>query len=175
MQIIFLDPLITFFVDILAWVVFHLGIGFSSSRIPLSWLHPEYRFFHTYKWEKEGMIYEKIFHVRSWKHIIPNGSAVYRGMFSIKNLPTNEPEYLKRWLKESVRSEICHYLMIIPGFLFFLWNNVFVGWLMVAYAFLNNLVPIILQRFNRPRMRKLLTQIEKKNLQKGELPILHAA
>ena len=120
------------------------------------------------------MIYEKLFKVRSWKHLIPNGSALYKGSFSIKNLPENSPVYLRRWLKESVRSEICHYLMIVPGFFFFLWNSVTVSWIMVGYAFLNNLVPIVLQRFNRPRMRKLLILMEKQELKKAEPALVYA-
>lgn len=174
MQIVFLDTLETILLDIIAWVIFHLGIGYASSKIPLERLNPDLRFFQAYDWEKDGMIYEKLFHVRSWKHLIPNGSALYGDGFSIKNLATNDLAYLYRWLKESIRSEVCHWAMIVPGFFFFLWNNVVVGWIMVAYAFLNNLVPIIMQRFNRPRMRRLLAQIEKKNLQKGEFPIIHA-
>lgn len=161
MQIIFLEPLQTVLLNILAWLFFHLGIGYRSSKIPLKKLDPDRRFFHAYPWEQDGKIYEKLFKVRSWKHLIPNGSALYKGAFSIKNLSENSPEYLRRWLQESVRSEICHWLMIVPGFFFFLWNNVLVGWLMVLYAFLNNLVPIVLQRFNRPRMRKLLSIVEK--------------
>ena len=31
---------------------------------------------------------------------------------------------------------------------------------MVAYAVLNNLIPIIMQRYNRPRIRKLLARLE---------------
>ncbi len=68
--------------------------------------------------------------------------------------------YLESWLKESVRAEICHWAMIIPCFLFFLWNNFALGLGMVAYAFLNNMFPIIVQRYNRPRMRKLLAHLE---------------
>jgi glycosyl-4,4'-diaponeurosporenoate acyltransferase len=51
-------------------------------------------------------------------------------------------------------------MMILPGFLFFLWNEAVVGWIMVAYAVLNNLIPIIMQRYNRPRIRKLLARLE---------------
>jgi glycosyl-4,4'-diaponeurosporenoate acyltransferase len=156
MQIFFFDPLETALLDILAWGMFHLSIGYGSSIIPVGRLNPNRRFFQTFAWEKGGEIYEKIFHVRSWKRFIPNGSALYRGAFSIKNLPTHDPLYLERWLKESVRAEVCHWVMILPGFLFFLWNSVSVGWLMVLYAVVNNLVPIILQRFNRPRMRRFL-------------------
>lgn len=162
MQILFFDPLHTILIDILAWMVFQLSIGFLSSRIPLSWLDPNQWLFQTFSWEKDGEIYEQLFHVRAWKHLIPNGSALYRGAFSIKNLPTNDPAYLERWLKESVRAEICHWVMMLPSVFFFLWNNVALGWAMVAYAVLNNLVPIILQRYNRPRMRKLLGEMERK-------------
>ena len=91
----------------------------------------------------------------------PQWFELYRGAFSIQNLPTHDPAYLEWWLKESVRAEICHWTMIIPCFLFFLWNNIAIGWGMVAYALLNNSVPIILQRYNRPRMRKLLAQLER--------------
>jgi glycosyl-4,4'-diaponeurosporenoate acyltransferase len=161
MQIFFFNAIHTILIDIFAWVVFHLSIGYLSSKIPLEWLNPNRWLFQTFFWEKGGEIYQQLFRVRSWKKFIPNGSRLYRGAFSIRNLKTSDPAYLDRWLKESVRAEICHWVMILPGFLFFLWNNVFIGWIMVIYAFLNNLVPIIAQRFNRPRMRKFLAQLEK--------------
>lgn len=158
MQIYFLDPTQTILLDLLAWVIIHLSLGYMSSKIPLERLNTNHPFFQTFPWEKGGMIYDQLFRVRSWKRFIPNGSRLYRGAFSIKNLPTNDPAYLARWLKESVRAEICHWMMILPGFLFFLWNSVNGGWIMVAYAFLNNLVPIVMQRFNRPRIRKFLAK-----------------
>jgi len=163
MQILFLDPFQTLLLDINAWLVIHLGLGYLSSRLPLDWLNPAQRLFRTFSWEKDGEIYQKFFHIRSWKHLIPSGSRLYRGAFSIQNLPTHDPTYLEGWLKESVRAEICHWAMIIPCFLFFLWNSIAIGWGMVAYALLNNIFPIILQRYNRPRMRKLLAQLERKN------------
>lgn len=174
MQILFLSPLQTVIVDIGAWIVFHLSTGYLSSKIPLNWLNPNHWLFQTFKWEKEGLIYDRLFRVKSWKKYIPNGSAVYKGAFSIKNLKNFDVSYLKRWLKESVRAELCHWLMIIPGFLFFFWNNVAVGWLMVAYAFLNNLVPIVMQRFNRPRMRKLLNKMEDRSPQKVDMAMSYA-
>ena len=166
MQIIFLDPVQTILLDILAWTVIQLTIGYLSSRIPLDRLDYNQWFFQTFKWEQNGEIYEKLFHVRSWKHLIPNGSALYPNTFSTKNLPTRDPGYLDRWLKESVRSEICHWMMILPCIFFFLWNNETMGWVNVAYAILSNLPLIILQRYNRPRMRRLLAQQEKKTVKK---------
>ena len=163
MQLINLNITQMILADIAAWVFFHLGIGYSCSKIPLGWLNPGRPFFQTFEWEKDGRIYNQLFRVRSWKAIIPNGSALYKDGYSIRQLTATDQAHLERWLKETVRAEPCHWLMILPGFLFFLWNNVMLGWLMVAYAFLNNLPLIFVQRFNRPRVRKMLKIVEKRN------------
>jgi glycosyl-4,4'-diaponeurosporenoate acyltransferase len=168
MQIIFLEPTETYILDIVAWIIFHLGIGYSSTKIPLIKLDPDHMFFKTATWEKEGMIYDQVFHIRSWKRFIPDGSLLYKGTFSIKNITKMDITYLQRWICESIRSEICHWAMIVPGFFFFLWNTFQIGWLMVLYAIVNNLVPIILQRYNRPRIRKLLEYLELKKFFKVE-------
>ena len=164
LQKIFLTPTQTFLMDVISWIFFHLSIGFLSTKIPHAWINPNLRFFMSYAWEKNGEIYETLFHVRSWKDLVPDGSRMYRGTFSIKHLLTSDPEYLIFWLNESIRAELCHWAMIVPAFFFFLWNDVLVSWLMVLYAILNNLVPIIMQRYNRPRMRRLIAQREKNPL-----------
>ncbi len=169
MQIIFLDLMQTLILDVIVWAVLHLSIGYISSKIPLEQININHWFFQTFKWEKDGTIYDKWLKVKSWKKYIPNGSALYKGSFSIRRLQTFDMEYLTRWLKESIRAEICHWAMTFPCTLFFLWNNVVLGWLMVAYAFLNNLVPIVAQRFNRPRVRRML-EIAREREQKSFKP-----
>lgn len=156
MQILFLNAPQTLFLDIIVWTLLHLGIGYCASKIPADRFDPNGRFYQTLRWEKGGMIYQQLFHVRSWKRLIPNGSQLYRDTFSIKDLPSVELNYLERWVKESIRPEFCHRMMIFPSIFFFLWNSAPLGWLMVAYAVLNNFFPIVAQRFNRPRIRSYL-------------------
>lgn len=151
----------TILLDVFAWVCFHLGIGYWCSRLPLHWFDPAKRLYQTRPWEKNGEVYQHWLRVRSWKDLIPNGSALYPDTFSIKKLPSVDLAYLERWLVESCRAEFCHWVMILPGFLFFLWNSVELGWWMVVYAVLNNVVVIVLQRFNRPRMRRLLSRMQR--------------
>ena len=117
------------------------------------------RLYRTYFWEKGGEIYQRIFRVRAWKDHLPSGGSLYPNNFSIKTLRSMKVEYLERWLRESCRAEFCHWIMILPGFLFFLWNSVEMAWGMVFYAVLNNVFPIVLQRFNRPRMRRMLALV----------------
>jgi glycosyl-4,4'-diaponeurosporenoate acyltransferase len=166
MQVLFLTPLLTLILDILAWVVFNMGVSYLCSRIPDHWLDPGGRFFHAFGWEKEGQLYEQLFHVRTWKQHIPNGGKLFDKNLSLESLPRRDPADLLRWLKESIRAEICHWLLILPGFLFFLWNPRFAGWVMVLFAFLFNIGPVVLQRFNRPRMRKLIITTSDRNLRR---------
>ena len=160
MQIIFLPTDVTIVVDIIAWVIFHLGIGYRTSRLPVTRFDPNKIWYQTFPWEKGGEIYEKIFHVRSWKKYIPSGGKIYPNTFSIQKIKDVNLEYLTRWLIESCRAEYCHLMMILPGLLFFLWNSVTVGWWMLVYAIVNNLVPIVLQRYNRPRIRRMIARIQ---------------
>jgi len=179
MQIILLSEIETIIVDIFAWVCFHLGIGYWSTKWSIDQFDPKKWLYATRKWEQGGKIYDKIFHVRAWKKFIPSGASLYKNAFRVKNLASSDIEYLTRWLKESCRSELCHWIMMLPGGLFFLWNSVETGWWMVVYAVANNLVPIIMQRYNRPRMERLLAQLKRKPFQDEQsissLEAIHAA
>jgi glycosyl-4,4'-diaponeurosporenoate acyltransferase len=175
MRVIFLTPNQTFVLDIIAWIIFQLSIGYATSKIPAAIFDPNESWFQTKKWEKGGEIYQKFFRVKDWKGIIPSGAALYKGAYEIKHLATFTVQNVTTWIRESCRSEFCHWVMIIPGVFFFMWNSSNGGWANVAYAIANNLVPIIMQRYNRPRVRKLLTQLENRTNIKGEPPVIHAA
>jgi glycosyl-4,4'-diaponeurosporenoate acyltransferase len=161
MRVLYLSTLDTVIVDIIAWIVLHLSIGYLCSKIPAAWFNPGSWLYQTFKWEKDGRIYQRFFNVRSWKSHIPSGGSLYPNTFLIQNIQSLDLTYLRRWLVESCRAEFCHWVMMLPGFLFFLWNSIELGWAMVAYAILNNLVPIISQRFNRPRIRKMIAVLSR--------------
>ncbi|MFZ2470668.1 MAG: hypothetical protein WAW52_01875 [Methanothrix sp.] len=158
MQIYFFSSFVTAVADVIIWVILHLGIGYLCSVIPIQKITIDRSFYQTQSWEKEGGIYQRLFKVRDWKKFIPQGSKLYRNDFSLQHIDSFDPAYLERWLKESVRAEFCHWVMMIPGFFFFLWNSFIGGIGMIFYAILVNLFPIILQRFNRPRIRRMLEQ-----------------
>ena len=162
MRLIHLDPVQTLVVDVLAWVILHPAIGFICSRIPARWFNPDSWLYLTYGWENGGEIYQKLFHVRSWKGKIPPGGALYPGTFLIQRLPTFDVAYLERWLRESCRAEFTHWMMVWPVVFFFLWNGWVGDLLMVLYALANNAIPIVMQRFNRPRLRKVIARVKEK-------------
>ncbi|MEA4910217.1 MAG: glycosyl-4,4'-diaponeurosporenoate acyltransferase [Chloroflexi bacterium] len=161
MRIFYFPTFNTILVDVVAWVIIHLSIGYWCSRLPLSWFDPQKWLYQVFPWEKGGEIYQRLFRVRSWKKFIPSGGSLYKDTFSLQRLSSYHIEHLEHWLSESCRAEFCHWVMMAPGLLFFLWNNVELAWGMVVYAVANNIVPIIMQRFNRPRVRRILEHLRK--------------
>jgi glycosyl-4,4'-diaponeurosporenoate acyltransferase len=174
MRLVFLSSEQTLVLDIIAWVIFQISIGFATSRIPVTAFDPQRKWYQSKNWEKGGEIYQKIFRVKDWKGIIPSGAALYKGAYEIKHMAAFTVQNVSTWIRESCRSEFCHWVMMIPGVFFFMWNSTTGGWLNLAYAVANNLVPIIMQRYNRPRVRKLLAELEKRTNLTGEPPVIHA-
>jgi len=154
--------------NILMWMIFHVSISHIFAGLPLEKINSDSKFFQTARWERGGQIYQDWFKVKSWKGKIPSLGAKTVKSYDLKTVRQMSLDELRLWVKESCRAELCHWALIVPGFLFFLWNDVLVAWIMVAYAFANNLIPIIMQRYNRPRVRRVLERLEQ-NLQTQEL------
>ena len=102
MRILFLSKTATIILDIVAWVLFHLSIGYTFSRLPIELFDPEKKWFQTKPWEKGGEIYQKIFRVKSWKKLIPSGAALYRGAYEIKHITEYSVENVRLWVKRVV-------------------------------------------------------------------------
>ena len=155
MRVIFLPTLITIILDILAWLIIQLSIAKLSLRISSKFLK-EFRLFKVLKFENEPSIYQTIFKIRYWKDKLPEGSKIINASLSKKQLDNNNKNYLENFLIEINRGELSHWLQILPAPLFFLFNVEWVGWMMIGYAFAFNAPFIMIQRFNRARLLRVL-------------------
>ncbi len=145
----------TVVIDCIAWIVIHLTVAYFSVRLPLSAFNPGSWLYRTRKWEKDGTLYNRFLSVKKWKALLPSGGTAFRG-FPMKRIESRKPEYLRRWLVETCRSELCHWIAFFSAFLFFLWNPPVAGGIMVLYAFWANMPCIVVQRYNRPVLSKLI-------------------
>ena len=69
---------------------------------------------------------------------------------------SRSPEYCRLFIKETCRAELFHWLVFALAPLFYLWNEWRVATLMIPYALLANVPCIIAQRYNRPRLTRML-------------------
>jgi glycosyl-4,4'-diaponeurosporenoate acyltransferase len=157
MQLIDLNTPLTVVIDFVAWFVIHMAVALSLVRVPLKHFNWNHWLFCPRRWEKGGKIYQDLFRIKKWKIHLPDGAGFSKGRgFPKKKLQGRSIAYLTAFVRETCRAELTHWITILFAPLFFLWNPFFVGWIMIVYAALANLPFIMVQRYNRCRLARIL-------------------
>ena len=151
-----LPRLITVGVDIAAWLAIHIGVSYLATRTPLSSFNPDSWFFRRRRWERNGRLYSRFFVVKRWKKRLPDGAAAFKEGFEKRHLRDTSEEYFADFIRETCRAELTHWMVLLFGPVFLIWNIWWVGVIMVAYASAVNLPCIITQRYNRIRLRRMV-------------------
>jgi len=133
----------------------HFGMSWWFTRMPRSRFTPGSRLFRECGWEGEGRIYQRVFHIRRWKHLLPDAAPWFDG-FPKKNLQSRDSEFLRTFAAETCRGEACHWAQIGGLLVAILWNPPWAIAVMSGYAVFSNLPCILLQRHNRTRIGKIL-------------------
>lgn len=149
-------------IDILAWAFFHLIISVICLRLPLSFFQKDRTWFQLFAWEKSGKLWQQLFNVKKWKGRLIDGTAILKKGYAKKSLHGTQVSDLKVFAAETKRAELTHWLSMAPAPLFFLWNPVWVGWVMIFYAGIFNLPLIIVQRYNRGRIDAITSGTNKR-------------
>ncbi len=141
--------------NILVWPVIQIGLAWGFTRLPLGLFHAR----PVWGWEMSGRFYEEVMHVKRWKDLLPDGANWFSGGFAKANLASRDTEYLKRFNRETWRGELCHWIAIGFTPLFFLWNPWWADLVMIGYALTANVPCILVQRYNRARINRLLSKV----------------
>lgn len=155
MQIFFLQQWTAILICFLVWPIYQIAAALIAAKV-MEKLSISSFLFKTRKWEKEGEYYQKMFLVRKWKKFLPDSSAFLKTSFSKKNINDFSVESLEKYLKESCKAELTHWLAILPFWTFGVFSPTRVIFYMLIYAILLNIPCIIAQRFNRPRILRLI-------------------
>jgi len=154
-----LPTLPTILLDIAAWLIIHVGISYLMTRIPLSSFDTGLWLYKKKKWERDGKIYTRIFRLKQWKKRLPDGAALFKKGFQKKHLRGLDDVYLDSFIRETCRAELTHWIMFLLSPVFFMWNIWWVGIVMIIYAILANLPCIVIQRYNRIRLKRVYAKI----------------
>lgn len=157
MRVYYLSTGWTLILCFAVWTVINLSVVAICLYLPDKLFNPRAFIFRSHLFEKEGQIYEKVFKVKRWKHLLPDGGGLWekRG-FKKKHLENLSEENLERFLLESCRAELTHWLSISFFWVFGFFLPASATGLMLIIALLGNLPCIIPQRYNRPRVQKML-------------------
>ena len=115
--------------------------------------------YRPFGWEKNGEIYRRI-HIHKWKDRVPDMSKHVKTMFAKEIVSPRDPEYTRRLILETCVAELTHYMLIFISPIFTQHLTGIYGYIgMIVYA-LGNLPFILIQRYNRPRLVRLMEKQE---------------
>ena len=134
-------------------------IGRLMSKVPLP---VNCKLFQSMTFENEGRIYNKL-KVKEWKGCVPDMSRILPSTMPPKRVSINDGvSTLVLLLKETCIAEITHDLLCFFGFACTLIWRGLGGFCVSVIYMLGNLPYIIIQRYNRPKLRKLLSQVRER-------------
>lgn len=145
-------------VNIIAWPVIQLGWAFAGTRAAASRFKPDFWLFRIYPFEHGGDLYQRLFGVKRWKDRLPDGATWFKGGVPKARLGSSNLRALDQFIVETCRGESVHWAAFLSASVFFLWNEAWVGWIMVGYGAATNLPCIAAQRYNRARLRRARTR-----------------
>ena len=141
-----------------------LGVSaFLLGRIlPPKWFHYDQFPWRLWKLEQRGDIYRKI-RIYKWKEKFPDMSKIFPGILPSKKLPHHfHKEQVERMIVETCIAECIHGILCFAGWgCLFLWDGAGGICTAILYA-LGNLPYCLIQRYNRPKLVKILEFLKEK-------------
>ena len=149
---------------ILAVVSFFIG-----RLLPKSWFHGDKFPYRCASWEAKLF---RFLRVHEWQDKVPDMSKIVPKLIPAKKLGTDFRAQLPRMIEETCVAEFTHFVLILLGFYALrLWPGTGGAVVTAIYILFGNLPFLIIQRYNRPRLQKLLASAgadaTKKNNSKG--------
>ncbi|HKK96501.1 MAG TPA: hypothetical protein VJ916_09350 [Anaerovoracaceae bacterium] len=148
----------TIAISFILWPTFQFIASRIANKLPISFYNDNNVLFKTKKWEKGGSFYQTYFRIKSWKEYMPDSSFFNKNKYAKKRITDFSDENLYRFLIESRKAELVHILSVLPFWVWIIISRVEVMLLMLLYALIANIPCIIIQRYNRPRIKEYLNR-----------------
>lgn len=139
----------------LTWIGFGVVSGWWASRWSPTALDRDTWLTRGRAWELDGRWYERI-GVRRWKDRLPEAGNFFGNGVSKRNLGGSGRRDLLRFSAETRRAEAVHWLNIGFAPTFVLWTSPTIAAVMTAFALVAHLPFVIIQRYNRFRIARVL-------------------
>ncbi len=148
----------TVVLDCVVWAVVSTAVGYGLHRVPVDRLAHDGFLTRLRPFEVDGRWYERHLHIKRWKARLPEAGALFKDGFSKRSLNTAAPEQLGRFVVETRRAELTHWILVAVGPLFLLWNPWGLGLVMVLYGVVANVPCLLIQRYNRARLARVIAR-----------------
>lgn len=145
-------------VDCIVWAVWSTGVGYVMHRRPVSAFDHDTFWTRLRPFEADGRFWERTVRIKRWKHRLPEAGDFFDGGFDKKRLHGDDPAALERFVVETRRAEVTHWVVLAAAPAFVLWNPWWLALVMATFAVVANVPCLITQRYNRARLVRILAR-----------------
>jgi glycosyl-4,4'-diaponeurosporenoate acyltransferase len=155
-----LQALLPLYSSMAFWLLAALLVGALANQLPPRLLENAERWLlrSSPRWRGRAAVVEPP-GIRIWKHWIPDAGGALPGGVRKATLVRRDPAALRRLVVETRRAELVHWVLWPAGLLTALWLPPAGVLVNVAFATMFNLPCLLLQRFNRGRLRRCLARM----------------
>lgn len=145
-----------FIIHIVTFIIFSVIITLLSIISPERCYNYKNWMFKERAWEKHGKLYQEMFKVKIWKNHLPELADFIKFIFPKKSINDFRIETILKYMRESCKAEFAHWCIILSSVVFLFYDGIptFIYMLLIAAAL--NLPFIIIQRYNRPRIKLIM-------------------
>ena len=133
-------------------------VAWLTQKLPKKWINPYFWGYKIFKFEHK--LYE-ILGIRRWKDRIPELGGQLRH-FSKGHLQEHTPKYIYHFITETIYGEMAHTWSIVFGaFIFVVFPNNILNFALPLFLINTylNLLPAMVQRYNRPKLCKIYERL----------------
>jgi glycosyl-4,4'-diaponeurosporenoate acyltransferase len=145
-------------VSSVAWPVTSVIVGYAMHRVDSARLRRDTVLTRLRRVEDGGRVYDRSLGVRRWKDRLPEAGALFDGGVSKREIGSRTDTALEGFVIETRRAEYTHWIIMASGPLHFFWCPPWLGAFMVAFGVAFNLPCLLVQRYNRGRLQRVLAR-----------------
>ena len=147
-------------------------VSFIFGRLfPKKLLHPDAFPWRTHPWEQK--LFDAL-QIRRWQAKVPDMSRIFTKIMPAKKITCDTLHDLPQMIRETCVAELTHALLSLSGLaLLWIWPGAGGIFLTVIYILFGNLPFLLIQRYNRPRLQKLLAMQQARAKRKETLSCAH--
>lgn len=155
--------LLSILFSLLLLIIIDAVVAIFVRMFPKKWVNPFNKIYTVHKWESK--FYVKL-GIRKWKDLIPESGKMLTGFGKREVLDMKDNAYLFKFMEETVYAEVMHLLSAVLGFLVVFVNLklwLLVGIPLAIFNFILQILPAMVQRYNRPKLMLAYRRNEKYN------------
>jgi len=137
--------------DVVYWPIIQISVSALLVLVPNDYFSSDTAVTQPRSYEASLRIYRR-FRVQHWKKRLPDWGSLVGG--EPKRVKTHKLADRSRFLAETRRAEIAHWIQLLSAAFCWTWNPLWAAVLMTTYAILANVPCILAQRYNRILLQK---------------------